>query len=110
MIHFTTMGASKKIGLNLYRAPGGFVAWWVWYTPATYELHGWRLRIRLHMSPRILWSIERTNVIDGYRFHHDVDFVGISTLADLKAMEDQQKRTNEPLCYVKPVRETDGRA
>jgi hypothetical protein len=39
-----------------------------------------------------------------------VDLVGISTLVDLKAMEEQQKRTNEPLCYVKPVRETDGRA
>lgn len=102
MIHFTKQGAPKKIGLNLYRAPGGFVAWWVWYTPATYELHGWRLRIRLHKSPRILWSSERANVIEGFKFHYDVDFVGTAVLADLKAIEDQEKRTNVPYAYIKP--------
>ena len=102
MIHFTHEGGYKKVGLNLYRARGGFVVAWLWYTPATHELKGWRFRLRLHMAPRILWSVDRSNVIQSYLMAHDCEIVHRETLVDLKAMEASQKRTNEPLCYVKP--------
>lgn len=103
MIHFTKEGDYKKIGLNLYRAAGGFVAAWVWYTPATHELKGWRFRLRMHIKPRILWSVESSNVIKNWLWMHDCEVVERETLQDLKAIEARQKRVNEPLCYVKPV-------
>ena len=31
MIHFKRERDFFKLGLNLYRAPGGFVAVWAWY-------------------------------------------------------------------------------
>lgn len=102
MIHLTREGAHKKIGLNLYRAAGGFVAAWVWYTPATHELKGWRFRLRMHIKPRILWSVERCNVIDNYLMVHDCDIVNRETLVDLKELQDRQKRVNEPYAYIKP--------
>ena len=58
MIHFTKEGSRKKVGLNLYRTRGGFVVAWVWYYPETHELKGWRFRLRMHMKPRILWSVD----------------------------------------------------
>ena len=58
MIHFTKEGGRKKVGLNLYRTRGGFVVAWVWYYPETHELKGWRFRLRMHMRPRILWSVD----------------------------------------------------
>ena len=103
MIHFTHEGGYKKVGLNLYRARGGFVAAWLWYTPATHELKGWRFRLRLHMAPRILWSVDRCNVIESYLQVHDLELVNREVLIDLKEVQQSQKYTNEPLCYVKPV-------
>lgn len=102
MIHFTHEGGFKKVGLNLYRARGGFVVAWLWYTPAKHELWGWRFRLRLHMAPRILWSVERCNVIQSYLMAHDCEIVHRETLGDLKAMEASQKRVNEPLSYIRP--------
>jgi len=102
MIHFTNEGGFKKVGLNLYRAPGGFVAAWVWYDIARHELHGWRFRLRLHMAPRILWSVERANVINNYLVVNDLDLVHRETLVDLKELQERQKRVNEPLAYIKP--------
>ena len=101
MIHFTKEGAHKKIGLNLYRAAGGFVVAWVWYTPATHELKGWRFRLRMHIKPRILWSVESCNVIDNYLFVHDCDIVHRELLTDLKELQECQKRINEPYAYIK---------
>jgi hypothetical protein len=57
MIHITEEGGRKKVGLNLYRTRGGFVVAWVWYYTATHELKGGRFRLRMHMKPRILWSV-----------------------------------------------------
>ena len=102
MIHFTKEGGYKKVGLNLYRAPGGFVAAWVWYDVPTHELRGWRFRLRLHMAPRILWSVERANVIDNYLTVNDLDLVHRETLVVLKELQERQKRVNEPLAYIKP--------
>lgn len=102
MIHFTVEGGFKKIGLNLYRAPGGFVAAWVWYDVPTQELRGWRFRLRMHIKPRILWSVERSNVVDNYLSIRGLELVSAEVLNDLKAVERSQKRTNEPMAYIKP--------
>jgi len=102
MIHFTKEGCHKKVGLNLYRAPGGFVAARVWYDVPTHELRGWRFRLRLHMAPRILWSVERANVINNFLTVNDLDLVHRETLVDLKELQERQKRRNEPYAYIKP--------
>ena len=102
MIHFTNEGGFKKIGLNLYRAPGGFVAAWLWYDVAKRDLYGWRFRLRMHIKPRILWSIERSNVIKNYLMVHDLDLVQRETLVDLKELQDRMKRLNDNYAIVKP--------
>ena len=102
MIHFTNEGGFKKIGLNLYRARGGFVVAWVWYDIARHELHGWRFRLRMHMAPRILWSLERSNVIENYLAIRDLDLVNRETLVDLKELQESQKRVIERYAVVKP--------
>ena len=102
MINFTVEGGYKKLGLNLYRARGGFVAAWVWYDISRHEIKQWRFRLRLHMAPRILWSVEKANVIDNYLTINDLDLVHRETLVDLKELQDRQKRINEPFAYIKP--------
>ena len=92
-----------KIGLNFHFAPGGFVAMWAWYNFAKREAFLARLRIRLHIKPRILWSTESVNVIDGYLKTHDLELVHREVLEDLNATEAAVKRTNEPLAYIKPL-------
>ena len=87
MIHFTKEGHFKKIGLNLYRAPGGFVASWMWYTPSLHEVHGWRFRFRWHIKPRFIWSVDRTNVIDNYLLQHGFELVNREELVDLKKID-----------------------
>ena len=81
MIHFTKEGGRKKVGLNLYRTRGGFVVAWVWYYPETHELKGWRFRLRMHMKPRILWSVDSCNVIANYLTIHDLQFVNREVLS-----------------------------
>ena len=81
MIHFTKEGGRKKVGLNLYRTRGGFVVAWVWYYPETHELKGWRFRLRMHMKPRILWSVDSCNVIANYLTIHGLQFVNREVLS-----------------------------
>lgn len=102
MIHIIKEGQYKKIGLNLHRSSGGFVAYWVWYTPATHELHGWRFRLRMHKKPHIIWSVERWNVIDSYLRSNDLELVNRETLVDLKELQESQRRRNERYAYIKP--------
>lgn len=102
MIHFIKEGQHKKIGLNLYRAAGGFVVAWTWFNFATLEGFSWRLRFRAHIKPRFLFSTQRWNVINDYLLCHGMVLVNQEILQDLKAVEDQQKRTNEPYAYIKP--------
>ena len=102
MIHFKREGDFFKLGLNLYRAPGGFVAVWAWYNFATHKATMRRFRLRMHIKPRILWSVESFNVIDNYLRTNDLELVHREVIVDLKAMEDTQKRTNEPYAYIKP--------
>ncbi len=102
MIHFIKEGARKKLGLNLYRAAGGFVAVWAWYDARTYTMSFRRFRLRLHIKPWILRSSGRFNVIDEYLMDFGLETIPREVLKDLKATEDQIKRTNEPLAYIKP--------
>ena len=64
MIHFTSEGHCMKLGLNLRRATGGFVAYWMWYDFATYTATSYRFRLRVHMRPWLLRSVSSWNVID----------------------------------------------
>ena len=61
MIHITSEGSVLKLGLNLRRAMGGFVAYWMWYSFATHEATCYRFRLRLRHRPRTLWTISRWN-------------------------------------------------
>jgi hypothetical protein len=103
MIHFKKEGDFFKLGLNLYRAPGGFVAVWVWFDFAKCETFVARLRLRLSKAPRILWSVERVNIIESHLRRHDLEMVHKEVLKDLIAVEMADKRTNEPLAYIKPL-------
>ena len=102
MIHIRPEGTFFKLGLNLNLAPGGFVATWVWFDFAKCETFSARFRLRLHRSPRILWAVERVNIIDGYLRRHDLELVNREVIHDLRATEESMKRTNEPLAYIKP--------
>jgi hypothetical protein len=102
MIHFKREGDFFKLGLNLYRAPGGFVAVWAWYNFAKHEATTWRFRLRMHIKPRILWSVERFDVVEEYMRLWGCEMINSEVLQDLKAVEEQQKRTNVPYAYIKP--------
>jgi len=102
MIHFRQDGEFFKLGLNLQRAPGGFVAMWVWFDFAKAETFCARLRIRLHRRPFIMRSVQRVNLIDGYMDMHGLEMVQREVLQDLRAIEENQKRRNERFSYIKP--------
>ena len=102
MIHFKKEGDYFRLGLNLYGAPRGFVAIWVWFDFAKCETFSARFRLRLHRSPRILWTVERVNIIEGHLRKHDLELVSREVLNDLKATENSVMRVNEPLAYIKP--------
>jgi hypothetical protein len=102
MIHFKPEGGYFKLGLNLSRAPWGFVAIWVWFDFAKCETFSARLRLRLHQSPRILWSVGRVNIIEGHLQRYDLEVIPREVLQDLKATESSMKRINEPYAYIKP--------
>ena len=102
MIHYTPEGRIIKLGLNFSRARGGFRLLWAWYNFGTHTATTYRLRVRLHMAPRILWEVKTWNVIDAHLVLNGLDVVSTEVLADMKAVEDQVKRTNEPYAYIKP--------
>jgi hypothetical protein len=103
MIHHTPEGCHVKLGLNFSRTPGGFRLLWAWYDFATHTATTYRLRIRLHMAPRIMWETKTWSVIDNYLMVHGLDTVHREVLEDLIAMEGTVKRTNEPYAYIKPL-------
>jgi len=102
MIHFIKEGDIRRVGLNLYRAAGGFVAVWAWYDTVTHTMSHHRFRLRLHIKPWIIWSSGQFNIMDDYLLLHNLELVSRAELVDLRALEDQIKRTNEPLAYIKP--------
>ena len=57
MIHYTKEGEYLKLGLNFRFTKGGFSMLWIWYDFATETAVQYRFRLRMHMKPRILWSV-----------------------------------------------------
>ena len=102
MIHYTPEGRHIKLGLNFSGARGGFRLLWAWYDFATHKATTYRLRVRLHMSPRIIWEAKTWNVIDAHLALNGLDVVSTEVLQDLKATEESMKRTNVHLAYIKP--------
>jgi hypothetical protein len=102
MIHFIKEGSHKKLGLNLYRSAGGFVAVWAWYDFATYEGVSYRFRLRLHMEPRIMWEVTRFNVIDNFLASRDLELVHREVLEDLNASESDLKRISNLVAHINP--------
>jgi len=102
MIHYTPEGRHIKLGLNFSGAKGGFRLLWAWYNFANHKATTYRLRVRLHMAPRIIWEAKSWNVIDAHLAAHDLELVHREVLEDLNATESAVKRTNEPYAYIKP--------
>lgn len=102
MIHFKKEGDFFKLGLNLCAAPGGFVAIWVWFDFAKCETFTARMRLRLHRAPRILWSVQRVNIIESHLKRFNLELVHKELLEDLWKTEDSMKRTNERYAVIKP--------
>jgi hypothetical protein len=103
MIHFSQDGHHRKLGLNLYRCTGGFVAVWSWYDFFTYTATSYRFRLRMHLRPRIMWSVDRYNVIDNYLQARDLELVHKEVLEDLMAEEDTLKHLSDNCTLIKPV-------
>ena len=102
MIHYTPEGAFTKLGLNFSFTPGGFRIMWAWYDFATHNAVTYRLRLRL-WRPQFMWVVNRFNVIEQHLMRHELVLVNREVLFDLKAVEEADKRTNEPLAYIKPL-------
>ena len=102
MIHYTPEGRRIKLGLNFSGAPGGFRLLWAWYDFSTYTATTYRLRVRLHMAPRLMWEAKTWSVIDAHLMMHGLALVHREVLEDLNAIEDDVKSTNEPHAYIKP--------
>ena len=102
MIHFIKEGDIRRVGLNLHRAAGGFVAVWAWYDVVTHTMSHRRLRLRLHIKPWIMRSSGHFNVIDEYLMMHRLALVQREVLEDLSLLEADIKSTNEPYAYIKP--------
>ena len=102
MIHYTPEGHHIKLGLNFSRAPGGFRLIWAWYDFATHKAFSARFRLRLHIKPRILWSVERFNVIDNYLSINGFELVHSEVLEDLKLGEEDAKWRSNRSLYIKP--------
>ena len=85
MIHYTPEGRHMKLGLNFRRAPGGFLAIWAWYDIATYTATYYRLRLRWHLKPRILWSVSKWDVIDNHLMLNGLALVNREWLEDANA-------------------------
>jgi hypothetical protein len=104
MINIIQEGHPVKLGLNLYRSKGGFVAVWVWFDFPKHEVIYRRLRFRMHIKPRVLWNSTRFNLIDDYLKARDLELVSRAVLEDLVATEDDVKRVNDSLAYIQTVR------
>jgi len=85
MIHYTPEGCRIKLGLNFSGTRGGFRLLWAWYDFATHGATTYRLRVRLHMAPRILWEVKTWSVIDAHLSMHDLEIVHREVLEDLHA-------------------------
>ena len=103
MISHTPEGHHIKLGLNFSLTKGGFRMLWAWYDFASHKATTYRFRLRLTMRPWIIWESKKWDVIDNYMQIHDLAMVHKEILEDLNAVEMADKRTNEPLAYIKPL-------
>jgi len=102
MIHYTPEGHHIKLGLNFSGSKGGFRMLWAWYNFANQKATTYRLRVRLHMAPRILWETKSWSVIEAHLAMRDLELVHREVLQDMKAGEQDAKwRSNRGL-YIKP--------
>jgi hypothetical protein len=101
MIHFIKEGDIRRVGLNLYRAAGGFVAVWAWYDAVTRIMSYRRFRLRLHIRPWIVRSSGRFNVIEEYLMDYGLALVQREVLQDLSLLEADIKSINESYAYIK---------
>lgn len=85
MIHHTPEGQYMELGLNFRRSPGGFCLTWVWFSFAHRRASCRRFRLRLHMKPRVIWSVTKWDVVDQYLRLHDLVPVSREWLEDTKA-------------------------
>jgi hypothetical protein len=93
MIHHTPEGRIMELGLNYRRAPGGFCLTWVWFNFAKYETSAYRFRLRLHIKPYVLLSVNRWDVIENHLMLNDLALVNREWLADTNAAwRDQLRR------------------
>ena len=102
MIYFIKEGDIRRVGLNLYRAAGGFVAVWVWYDAVTRIESYRRFRLRLHIRPWIVRSSGRFNVIEEYLMDYGLALVQREVLQDFNLLEADIKSDNESHAYIKP--------
>ncbi len=102
MIHYTPEGHHIKLGLNFSGAKGGFRLLWAWYNFATHKATTYRLRVRLHQAPRILWETKSWSVIDAHLAMHDLELVHKELLEDLWKSEKSMRSINERYAIIKP--------
>lgn len=102
MIHHTPEGSFIKLGLNFSRTRGGFRLLWAWYDFAKHEMFTARFRFRWHIKPHILWSVERSDVIQNYMDVRGLTMVNQEVLEDLNAIESDFKRLSNSIPLVKP--------
>jgi hypothetical protein len=103
MIHHTPEGKVIKLGLNFKRSRGGFCLLWAWYDFAKHEAFTVRLRFRWHITPRFLWSTERSNVIQNYMDVRGLTMVYQEVLEDLNATESNLIRISDQTTVIKPT-------
>lgn len=101
MIHYTPEGKHIKLGLNFSAARGGFRLLWAWYDFATHTAIAYRLRVRLHLAPRIIWEARRWSVIDSYMKTNGFEMVNVEVLQDLIAAEESSKRRSDSSVAIK---------
>ena len=101
MIHHTPDGHHMKLGLNFKPSRGGFCLLWAWYDFANHEAFTARFRFRWHMKPRILWSVEKSNVIENYMNVRNLAMVHQEVLEDLNAIESDLIRTSDQTTVIK---------
>jgi hypothetical protein len=103
MIHHTPEATVIKLGLNYKRSKGGFCLLWAWYDFAKHEAFTARLRFRWHIKPRLLWSVERNDVIQNYMDVRGLTMVHREVLEDLNAMESEYIRRSDRTTVIKPI-------
>ena len=99
MIHFIKEGDIRRVGLNLYRAAGGFVAVWAWYDAVTRTMSHRRLRLRLHIKPWIMRSSGRFNVIEDYLMVRGLVLVRREVMQDMSIPEAHMMHVDTSVPY-----------